>query len=172
VESAIRDRCFSSMPELSLPPPPADPEFCVVARSNASLDGRQRWNAFLMLAFVSLAVAMSFVVVGAWPVLPYSALELVALAVAFVIVERRARDWERITVSGDRVILERVRGGRRQQREFNRRWLQVDVRERGFRHEPHITLRFAGEAMEFGAALQPLRRVEVAKALRRLVASR
>ena len=160
------------MPELSLPPPPCDPEFCVVARRNASLDPRQRWQVFLMLAFVSLAVALSFVVVGAWPVLPWSALELVALAVAFAVIERRARDWERITVAGDRVIVERVQGGRRQQREFNRQWLQVDVREEGFAHEPHITLRFAGEAMEFGAALQPVRRVEVAKALRRLVASR
>jgi len=160
------------MPELSLPPPPADPEFCVVARHNASLDARQRWQVFLLLAFVSLTVALSFVVVGAWPVLPYSALELLALAAAFVVIERRARDWERLTVAGDRVIVERMHRGRREQREFNRQWLQVDVREQGFAHEPRLTLRFAGEAMEFGAALQPVRRVEVAKALRRLVASR
>ena len=125
-----------------------------------------------MLACVSLIVATAFAVAGAWPVLPYSALELAALAAAFAIVERRAREWERITVAGDRVIVERGLGGRRQQREFNRRWLQVDVREQGFAHEPHITLRFAGEAMEFGAALAPERRVEVAKALRRVVASR
>jgi uncharacterized membrane protein len=163
---------YSSMPELPLPPPPADPEFCVVARRNSSLDTRQRWQIFALLAFVSLTVALSFVVVGAWPVLPYSALELVALAIAFVVIERRARDWERITVAGDRVIVERMLGGRRQQREFNRHWLKVDVRERGFAHEPQITLRFAGEAMEFGAALQPVRRVEVAKALRRLTAGR
>jgi uncharacterized membrane protein len=160
------------MPELPLPPPPADPEYCVVSRPNGSLDTRQRWGAFLMLACVSLTVAAAFVVAGAWPVLPYSALELIALATAFVIIERRARDWERITVAGDRVIVERVRGGRQQLREFNRRWLKVDVDEQGLGREPHITLRFAGEAMEFGAALNPTRRVEVAKALRRLTAGR
>ena len=160
------------MPELSLPPPPADPEYCVVARCNSSLDERQRWQVFLMLAFVSLAVALAFVVVGAWPVLPYSAIEILALAIAFGVIQRRAHDWERITVAGDRVIVERMSGGRRAQREFNRHWLRVDLREKGFAHEPHITLRFAGEAMEFGDALQPMRRVEVAKALRRLTASR
>lgn len=160
------------MPEPSLPPLPADPEFCVIARRNDSLDHRRRWMAFAMLAGASLAVAASFAVAGAWPVLPFSALELLGLGVAFAVVERRARNWERLTVSGDRVIVERAVGARRQTREFNRQWLQVEVRERGIAHEPRLVLRFAGEAMEFGEALSHPRRVEVAKALRRLTAPR
>ena len=171
MESAIRRR-LPSMPRTDLPPLPADPEFCVISRRNDSLDHRRRWSVFALLASVSLIVALSFAVVGAWPVLPYSALEIACLAVAFAIIERRARDWERLTVAGDRVIVESAVGGRRQTREFNRRWLQVEVRERGFAHEPRLTLRFAGEAMEFGEALSPGRRVEVAKALRRLTAAR
>lgn len=131
-----------------------------------------RWSVFALLASVSLIVALSFTIVGAWPVLPYSALELVGLAAAFAIMERRARDWERLTVAGDRVIVESAVGGRRRTREFNRRWLQVEIRERGITHEPRLTLRFAGEAMEFGEALSPGRRAEVAKALRRLTATR
>jgi len=160
------------MSEPCLPPLPADPEFCVISRRNDSLDHRRRWSVFALLASVSLIVALSFAVVGAWPVLPYSVLELACLAAAFAIIERRARDWERLTVAGDRVIVETAVGARRQTREFNRRWLQVEVQERGFAHEPRLTLRFAGEAMEFGAALSLGRRVEVAKALRRLTAAR
>jgi uncharacterized membrane protein len=125
-----------------------------------------------LLASVSLIVALCLAVVGAWPVLPYSALEITGLAVAFAIIERRARDWERLTVAGDRVIVETAHAGRRRTREFNRQWLQVEVRERGFAHEPRLTLKFAGEAMEFGEALSPGRRVEVARALRRLTAAR
>ena len=160
------------MSEPSLPPLPADPEFCVISRRNDSLDQRRRWSVFALLASVSLIVALSCAVVGAWPVLPYSVLELACLAAAFAILERRAGDWERLTVAGDRVIVESAVGGRRQTREFNRRWLQVEVRERGIAHVPRLTLRFAGEAMEFGEALAPGRRVEVAKALRRLTAAR
>jgi uncharacterized membrane protein len=160
------------MPVPSLPPLPADPEFCVISRRNDSLDPRRRWTAFALLASVSLIVALSFAVAGAWAVLPFSVVELAGLAAAFAIVERRARNWERLTIAGDRVIVESAVGGRRQTREFNRQWLQVEVRERGIAHQPRLTLNFAGEAMEFGEALPPGRRVEVANALRRLTAAR
>lgn len=160
------------MPEPSLPPLPADSEFCVISRRNDSLDHRRRWTAFALLASVSLIVALSFAVAGAWAVLPFSVVELAGLAAAFAIVERRARNWERLTVAGNLVFVESSVGGRRQAREFNRRWLQVEVRRRGLSHEPRLTLKFAGEAMEFGEALSPERRVEVAKALRRLTAAR
>ena len=58
-----------------------------------------------------------------------------------------------------------------ERREFNRWWLKVDLEAPGHR-EPHVTLRFAGEAMHFGNALPAGRRIEVAQALRRLTASR
>lgn len=160
------------MSELSLAPPPVAPEFCVISRTNASLDRRRRWSAFALLASVSLMVALVFAIVGAWPVLPFSILELACLGIAFAVVERRARDWERLTVCGDRVIVERERRGDHQTREFNRRWLQVEIGERGFAHEPHLTLRFAGETLDFGEALPPGRRIEVARALRRLTSAR
>ena len=159
------------MPRNELPPPPADPDFCVVSRRNDSLARQRRWIVFGSLAFASLTVAAAFAWAGAWPVLAYSAIELAALAAAFAVVERRAREWERLTVCGDRVIVERGSGEARRMREFNRRWLQVEVCARGALHEPRLTLRFAGESIPFGEALPPGRRVEVAKALRRLTAA-
>ena len=159
------------MPRIELPPLTVDPDYCVVSRRNDSLERQRRWIAFGSLAFASLAVAGSFAWVGAWPVLAYSALELAALGGAFAIIERRAREWERLTVAGDRVIVERGVGAQRRTREFNRRWLQVEVRARSARDEPRLTLRFAGEAIPFGEALPPGQRVEVARTLRRLVAA-
>lgn len=159
------------MTQIPLPPLPADSEFCVVSRPNDSLPPRVRWFAFALLACVSLVVALSFTLAGAWPVLPFSALELVGLAAAFAIVERRARHWERLSVAGDRVIVENGAFGRTTMHEFNRRWLRVEVDERGLSREPRLTLRFAGRAMQFGQALSRERRVEVAKALRRLTAA-
>src|SRR5918993_2240898 len=101
------------MPRNELPPPPAEPDFCVVSRRNDSLAQRRRWIVFGSLAFASLGVAAALAWAGAWPVLAYSAIEIAALAGAFLIVERRAREWERLTVAGDRVIVERGVGGDR-----------------------------------------------------------
>jgi uncharacterized membrane protein len=154
-----------------LPPPPADPEFCVISRRNDSLEKHRRWIAFATLALASLGVATAFAAAGAWPVLAWSAVELTALGVAFAVIERRARVWERLTVAGDRVIVERGVGSERRVREFNRRWLQVEVSARGAKQEPRLTLRFAGEAIPFGEALSPGRRTEIAKTLRRLTAA-
>jgi hypothetical protein len=78
------------MSSVALPPLPADLEYCVVARRNDSLGRRPRWQVFGALAAVSLALAAAFAAVGAWPVLPYSALEIALLGLAFYYVERRA----------------------------------------------------------------------------------
>src|SRR4029453_15025288 len=109
------------------PPLPAGLEYCVVARRNDSLGRGSRWQVFGALAAVSLILAAVFAVVGAWPVLPYSVLEIVLLGCAFYYVERRAGDWERLTVAGDRVVVEQVSGGERRRREFNRYWLRVEI---------------------------------------------
>ena len=167
------------MQDASMPPPPADPEYCVVSRRNNSLRRGQRWTLFASLASASLGIALLFAVAGAWPVLPYSMLEVGVLAGAFAWVERRSRDWERLTVAGDRVFVERAVGGRFSMREWNRAWLRVEVAgtsagganraPRVFpRRDARLVLRYAGEAIEFGAALPPDERVRVARSLRRL----
>ena len=58
------------------------------------------------------------------------------------------------TVAGDRVIVERARGRQRERREFNRRWLRVDVgRAASARAARLYAASSAGERWEFGDAL-------------------
>jgi uncharacterized membrane protein len=155
------------MPVVSLPPS-VEPEFCVVARRNDSLGTRGRCMAFCLVAAVSLMLGIAFVLAGAWLVLPWSLLEISVLAGAFVCLERRARDWERLTVQGDRVIVERMQGGRVHRREWNRHWLRVET-SAGLDGQPaRILLRSAGDACEFGAELPAEARGTVARDLRRL----
>jgi uncharacterized membrane protein len=156
------------MSPADLPPLPAEPEYSVVCRRNSSLARRERCAAFGLAAAASLAVALAFAAAGAWPVLPYAGLELALLAAAFVWVERRAGEWERVTVAGDRVIVERSARGRLDRREFNRWWLRVELEGE---RVPLLRLRYAGKAVDFGSALPPARRVEVARALSRLTVS-
>ena len=146
----VMQRSHRSMPVVILPPLCADPEYCVVSRWNLSLPARTRWRIFGLLAAVSLTLASAFVAAGAWMVLPYSVLELGVLAFAFRYIERRAMDWERLTVAGDRVIVERCVGG---------------TRER-------LLLCCAGEQWAFGAALPEQELSAVARELKRLTGAR
>jgi uncharacterized membrane protein len=151
--------------------PAAAPEYAVTARESSALSRRSRLFAFGLAAAASLAVALAFVAAGAWPVLPYSLIEIAVLAGAFALVERRSRSYETLVVDGDRVIVERGDGRARERREFNRYWLRVELREsRG--GAPAVELRYAGEAIGFGRALPPGQRAEVARTLQRLVAAR
>ena len=160
------------MPGVALPPLTVEPEFCVVSRWNLSLPASARWRIFGVLAAISLTLAGAFAAAGAWMVLPYSVLELAVLAGAFHFVERRAADWERLTVAGDRVIVERASGGRYCRREWNRPWVRVEATERRFGHPARLVLRCSGEQWEFGGALPERERNNVAHELRRLTSGR
>jgi len=156
------------MSSVAFPPLPAELEYCVVARGGGSLGRRERWQVFGALAATSLILALAFAMVGAWPVLPYSLLEIGLLGCAFRYFERRAGDWERLTVTGDRVVVEQESGGRRKRHEFNRYWMRVEVDPAGFGRSRQLTLRGGGTSWVFGNALPVPERLAVARELRRM----
>ena len=160
------------MPGAGIPLLSAEPEFCVVSRRNDSLGSRWRWRVYASLCILSLGLALGFAALGAWLVLPYSALEMAVLYLAFRWIERHAADWERISVCGDRVIVERERAGMRTRREFNRYWTRVEVEEDAFNHSSRLKLWFAGQGVSFGDELPAGKRAIVARDLRRLLAAR
>ncbi len=155
------------MPGAAIPPLAVAPEFCVVARWNLSLPARDRWRIFGALATVSLLLASAFAAAGAWPVLPYSVLELTVLGCAFRYVERRATSWQRLTVVGERVIVERSAGRGSERREWNRQWLRVELDAARF-GAARLYLCHGGERWEFGDALRVEERAAVARDLKRL----
>jgi uncharacterized membrane protein len=164
------------MRKVTGPPPVAaqslleDADYCVVARRADALGARGRLSAFALAAGVSLSLALTFVVAGAWPVLPWSLVEVGGLALAFAWYERRARDWERLTVFGDRVVVERMRAGRLTRHEWNRQWLRVSTAPASDGSGSRVVLQGAGEACEFGSLLADDARREVGRELRRLTA--
>lgn len=128
---------------------------------------------FASLCVVSFGLALGFAALGAWLVLPYAALEMAVLYLAFRWFDRHATDWERVSVCGDRVILERERAGIHTRREFNRFWARVELEESGaLRPTLRLVLRFGGEREPFGDELPAEERAAVARELRRALAVR
>jgi uncharacterized membrane protein len=150
--------------------PSAEAEFSLTSRRHDSIGPRGRWWLFASLCALSLCFALMFAARGAWPVLPYSALEMAVLFWAFHRFGRRFADWDRITVCGDRVIVESERSGAETRRVFNRQWLRVELEERGFGRPPALALRYAGQRTTVGDALPASERIRLGRELRRALA--
>jgi uncharacterized membrane protein len=152
--------------------PQPDAAFRVVASRNHSLAPRQRWTVYGALAAGSLALAFAFAAGGVWPVLPFSVLELGCLAVAFAWIERHSHDMDRLTLDGDRVVIEQERAGRASRREFNRQWLRVELDTEGWTREPRLVLKSGRDAVRFGETVPAGERLMHARTIRGALVAR
>jgi uncharacterized membrane protein len=137
-----------------------------VARRNNSLSAGGRLFAFGSLAVVILAISLGFALNGAWLIFPFAGLDLVVLYLAFRYVERHAGDYECISVSDDRVVVERWKRGRILRQELNRYWIRVDYLAPRGPVGSRLTLRSRGADVEFGIHLTDEQRAEVARRLK------
>jgi uncharacterized membrane protein len=96
--------------------------FKAIIRPNCSMSPRGLVTFVICLTVVSLSIALSFLSLGLWMVLPFAGLETIIVAVAIAASVRRASDYEMLIVDGDEVTITR----------FQRYWTQV-------RHEPGAT---------------------------------
>jgi uncharacterized membrane protein len=150
---------------------PVRSEFCAVSRRNDSLGSRGRWTLFAVLCAVSMGMALTFAAFGAWLVLPYSAMEMGLLCWAFGWIERHAGDWERVSVRGDWILVERNRAGSRTLRELNRFWTRLEVEADARNRVARLVLRHRGESLPFGDEMSAQERAAIARDLRRVLAA-
>lgn len=143
--------------------------FSLTARRNDSLSAAGRHLVFCLILAVSLAISVGFALVGAWPILPFAGAEMLALYLAFRYVARHAGDYERITVDGDRVLLEAADGDRVARHEFNRYWVQVVLDWAGSDGHCRLALRYCGKEVEFGRHLTDEEREAAARRLRQTI---
>ncbi|AAZ96277.1 probable transmembrane protein [Thiobacillus denitrificans ATCC 25259] len=111
-----------------------DPEDCVGeaagafvfrSRPNCSLTSAQEQLALWSLAAPCGAAAIAFALAGYWIILLYAGLQVGVLAWAFRALRERKDDYERLTIDGDRVVLEWRSRKREGRRELNRQWTRV-----------------------------------------------
>ena len=98
-------------------------------KRNCSVSPRQLAAMYALLCLISLTVAGFFWSMGARLVLPFTAIELTAVAIAFIIYARHATDCERIALSRHHLIIEQERAGQISHVSFNRQWVQVPDRQ-------------------------------------------
>jgi uncharacterized membrane protein len=118
----------------------------------------------------SLAFAMIFVVMGFWPVLPFWALEMLALGLALRASMQRRRYTQTVTITDSQIsLVTRTRRGEAKQ-EFARHWTKVRLRSSAIRVYPsRLMIESRGRAFEVGNFLTEEERCRLAKRLRNLV---
>ncbi len=141
-------------------------DITLVARRNNSLSSGSSLLVLGSLAAVVLAISLGFALSGAWLVLPFAGLELLAMGLAFRCIEQHAADYERMTMHGEQVVIERWERGSVSRFEFNRHWAQLIVREPRGMERGSLALRSHGKEVEFGIHLDDQQRAATARHLR------
>ncbi|HEY3654843.1 MAG TPA: DUF2244 domain-containing protein [Steroidobacteraceae bacterium] len=125
---------------------------------------------FVATCLFSLTFSLFFVYLGFWPVLPFWALEMLALGLALQASMRRRRYTQTVTVTESQICLvTRSRRGEAKQ-EFARHWAKVRLRSPRTRLYPsRLMIESRGRAFEVGSFLTEEERCVLAKRLRNLV---
>ena len=79
----------------------------IVAKPNRSAHWNTNVSVLLALAVPMLGIAIPFALLGAWLILPFAGLELLALGIALYRVNHRLQYQHVITVSGDTVCIDK-----------------------------------------------------------------
>lgn len=138
-------------------------EFSLVARRNNSLSSSGRFLVFVFVFAVSVGIAVAFAMLGAWLILPFAGLEMLALFLAFREIGRHAGDFERIAIGRDQVQVELCEIGERCNHSFSRHWARVVASRDG----RYLALRSHGRELAIGRHRNDDQRLELAKELAR-----
>lgn len=138
----------------------------ITVRPNNSLSSLNSLKLLIVLAVLALVVALGFVHIGAWLVLPFAGLELLAFACAFHYLRLHADDFEMITVADDKVVIEKRAYKENSKVEFQRYWARVSLRKQ----DDGVNALFIGshgKEVEFGRGyINEEQRISLAKELK------
>lgn len=144
-----------------------DAGFSLTLKRNCSISPAGLLAVFAALAAVALAIGAGFALLGAWLILPFAGLEVLALGAAFVAYARRAADYEKFELARGRLTVEVAEAAHLARFELDPRRAQV-VLEKAGAFEAKVWLRSAEkEQLEIGRHLDAQSRARFAEELSR-----
>lgn len=136
------------------------------SRPPCALTRPQERLVFRSLAVLCFGVAIGFAALGLWLVLPFAGLEVGLLAWALQAQRSRERDYERLLIDGDSVVLEWRKGKHGGRREMNRQWVRVVCDCAAPGRNCRLCLSSHGRETEVGHYLSDEARLQLAATLR------
>jgi uncharacterized membrane protein len=136
----------------------------LLLKRNCSISPGGMLRVFGLLALAALGIATGFALAGAWLILPFAGLEVLALGAAFVVNARHATDFERIEVSNGRLTIEIAEADRVACYVLDPRVAKLRL-EKDEGYGARVLLRTPGRDVEVGRHLDPEARAEFAAEL-------
>ncbi|MDP1766089.1 MAG: DUF2244 domain-containing protein [Methylotenera sp.] len=128
----------------------------IIVKPNNSLSPEDGVKLLAAMALVAFLIACGFARIGAWLVLPFAGLEILAFAYAFHVVYLHADDFESITIVDDRLVVEKRNDKKLTTTVFQRYWAQVNVRSvdggNGVNGKCGLFISSHGNEVEFGGS--------------------
>lgn len=126
----------------------------LIAKPNNSMSPRDTLMLVMGLAVLCFIIAIAFARMGAWLVLPFAGLEILAISYAFYYIQLHADDFDSITIEEDKVVVEKRNDKQFTTTVFQRHWAQVSVRDvasgGGAIGKRGLFIRSHGKEVEFG----------------------
>ncbi len=95
-------------------------------RRNCALTPKQLLQFYIVLVCLSLIVATGFWLAGVWMIPIFTAIELTAVTIGFLIYCRHALDCETIEIQGKRLLVKKFIGYKETVYEFNTEWVKIE----------------------------------------------
>jgi len=152
----------------------SDLGYKVIATPNNSLSPNDSVKLLAAITTVAMLIALGFARIGAWLVVPFAGLEILAFAYAFYFIYLHSSDFESITIEDDRVVVERKSYNELTTTIFQRYWAQISVRKVGSKNgvngKSGLFISSHGKEVEFGRNfISDVQRAELARELRQKI---
>ena len=128
--------------------------------------GRDGFLALMaLIATLAFLSGLYFWSLGAWPVIGFLGLDILAVYIAFKLSYGAARAYEEVEVSRTALVIRKVNPrGRAQELRFNPRWVKLEVEEIEDEGIARILVRMRDQRIAVGAFLNPQDRRTFARA--------
>ena len=140
----------------------------IVVRPNRSMSWHSLQLVYAAMVGVGVTISLSLTIAGAWLVLPFAGLELLAVGICLYRSAQRCAEREVISIDERTVAVERGRYRPAQRFELPRQWAQVGLQQGAVRGYPcRVLIRAHGRTVEVGGRLPESERRLLARRLRR-----
>ena len=146
----------------------------LLMKRNCSFTPRQVGWFYLSMVIFSSLIAGYFYWRGAWIIVPFTGLELLALGIALIIYARHATDYEKIVIQDGYLNVEVVNGHQTIQKHWPLLWVRIEspvfLKDAKSLKDPKnhlVTLEYGDDSVCVGLYIFPEKRQELADKIRR-----
>ena len=139
-------------------------QFIIQRNQSLSWYGNKVFIAYI--AMLSLSTAGVFAYLGMWLVLPFAGLAIFVLAICLYVCCLHCHEREVITIDEKKLLIEKGRIKPKQQWQFDRAWLQLELKKSPYNgHPSQLIIRSKGKEFEIAKFLTNKERKNLAKSI-------